>query len=780
MNFDKAAVLQEILEQSLAGYWDWDILTGEEYLSPSFKKMFGYEEHEVENKASAWQKLVLEEDLPLVLKTFKQHAESRGKIPYINEIRYHHKDGSTVWVICTGRIIEWTPDGKPKRMVGCHIDITERKIIEQQLLDSKQRLDLAMAVKNEGIWDWNLVTNETYFDERYYLMAGYSPNEFPQNFTAWAEHLHPDDLEKANQAIQNYLQGKTGIFDTGFRFKRKDGTWMWIQGRGKIVERSPEGIPLRIVGTHTDITEQRMAEEALKESEASLQKQYNLMEVLLDNLTSGVFMVEAPRGRPLIANRVAKEILGRGILPDVTRENLGEIYKAHKLGEAKTYPVEEMPIIRGMHGETAKVYDMVIEKPDGKETLLEVSGTPVRNEQGDVWASLVNFQDITERKHTEDVLSNALKLEALGVLAGGIAHDFNNLMGGIFGFIEQARDISTEPQVIQTLDQVIKNIDRARSLTQQLLTFAKGGCPLQEVAPFFPFIEQTVKFALSGSNVVCSFDIDKNLWSANYDKNQIGQVIDNLVINALQAMPAGGRIIIKARNTKFSKEGHPVLPQGDYVMISVTDTGPGIPKELQPRIFDPFFSTKPKGHGLGLATCHSIIKRHEGAIEVCSEPGKGTSFTIYLPAVKSITSEPLPEKNISHRGSGIFLVMDDEEVMRAILSAMLESLGYEVICTANGQEAIDFMSQSIKEKKDVAGMLFDLTVPGGIGGRSAVEQIRNMGITVPAFVASGYADDPIIRNPVIYGFSDSICKPFMKTELIEMLEKHMRKLEGNR
>ncbi len=773
MEIDKADFLQEILEQILAGYWDWNILSGEKYISASILTMLGYTESEIENTAAAWEQLLFAEDIPVVLEGYKRHAESKGVIPFRNEVRYHHKNGSIIWVLYTGRIIEWTEDGMPKRMIGCHLDITERKRIERALKESKERLDLAMAVKNEGVWDWNLVTNTTYFDDRYYTMAGYAPDEFPQTFKAWEEHVHPEDLLETEQCIQNYLQNKTDIFDTDFRFKRKDNSWMWIQGRGKIVERDHNGKALRIIGTHTDITGQKTAQEALWESEASLKKQNALLNVLLDNLTNGVFMVEAPSGKPLIANSVAKEILGRGILPDANKENLSEVYKAHKLGEADPYPVEEMPIIRGMNGERSKIYDMVVERPDGKETLIEVSGAPVRNEKGEIWASLVSFQDISERKHTEEVLSNAQKLEALGVLAGGIAHDFNNLMGGIFGFIEQAQDLSTEGPVKEILDKVTKNIDRARSLTQQLLTFAKGGSPMMQVAPFFPFIEQSVQFALSGSNVSSNFIIDNNLWSANYDKNQLGQVIDNLIINALQAMPSGGNITIEARNKEIKKGKHPVLEPGKYVMLVIKDSGIGIPPEVLPRIFDPFFTTKPKGHGLGLATCHSIITRHGGSIEASSEPCKGSTFTIYLPAV--VEKAPVQESSTpkTHKGSGIFLIMDDEEVMRAILTAMLEPLGYAVVCTANGQEAVNFIEKCICDNTKIEGMLFDLTVPGGMGGKTAIETIRNMGVTAPAFVASGYADDPIIINPKQYGFNASICKPFMKTELIELLNKNM-------
>lgn len=650
MEQDESFFLQEILEQIQAGYWDWNLVSDEKHISPRTLQMLGYAENEIENTSLAWEALLFKEDIPLVLENFKLHIESKGKIPFRNKVRYHHKDGSTVWILYTGRILEWDDEGKPRR----------------------------------------------------------------------------------------------------------------------------------IIGTYTDITEQKAAEEALRQSEFSLKKQIALLNVLLDNLTTGVFMVEVPSGKPLIANSVAREILGRGILPDANRENLSEVYKAHKLGETSPYPVEEMPIIRGMSGESSKVYDMVIERPDGKETLLEITGVPVRNDKDEIWASLVSFQDISERKHMEEILSNTQKLESLGVLAGGIAHDFNNLMGGIFGFIEQAHDLSSEDRVKEILDKVTKNIDRSRSLTQQLLTFAKGGSPVMEVAPFFPFIKQAVQFALSGSSVSSYYIIDENLWMANYDKNQIAQVIDNLVINALQAMPSGGNLVIEAHNKEIAKGQHPVLKAGKYVVFIVSDNGTGIPKEIQSRIFDPFFTTKQQGYGLGLSTSHSIITRHGGAIEVFSELGKGTTFTMYLPAV---ITQPQVEQSYAyshHRGSGTFLVMDDDEVMREILTAMLKLLGYEVVCTENGQEAVNFMVKCIINKKNVSGMLFDLTVPGGMGGKEAIEKIRAMGIRIPAFVASGYADDPIIINPKKYGFNASIRKPFIKTELIDILEKHMYKEEGNR
>jgi CheY-like chemotaxis protein len=265
-----------------------------------------------------------------------------------------------------------------------------------------------------------------------------------------------------------------------------------------------------------------------------------------------------------------------------------------------------------------------------------------------------------------------------------------------------------------------------------------------------------------------------DLWACNFDKNQICQVIDNLIINAQQAMPVGGTIELSARNITLSDKEHPLLRKGNYVKISVNDSGVGIPKELIARIFDPFFTTKAKGHGLGLATCYSIVKRHDGCIDVESEPGKGSTFKVYLPAVTETASDVIKKTVETHKGRGTFLIMDDEAVMRDTIGDMLETLGYAVIRKENGKDAIDFYMSETQENRRIVGMIFDLTVPGGMGGKAAIEQIRETNTDIPCFVASGYADDPVMKNPAAYGFMASICKPFRMSELTEILNKYMK------
>ncbi|MBN2803587.1 MAG: PAS domain-containing protein [Deltaproteobacteria bacterium] len=278
--------------------------------------------------------------------------------------------------------------------------------------------------------------------------------------------------------------------------------------------------------------------------------------------------------------------------------------------------------------------------PDGTIVHIKADGMVIRDNNGKAIRMTGINRDISEQKRMEEMLFNSQKLESLGLLAGGIAHDFNNLLGGIFGYIDLANARSQDENVSRYLSKATGAIDRARGLTQQLLTFAKGGTPIKKVQTLFPFLMETAQFALSGSSVSCQYDIQDELLKCSFDKNQLGQVFDNIIINAQQAMPYGRVINITARNITLNKNEHPALESGNYVKISIQDSGIGIPLNYLSRIFDPFFTTKPKGHGLGLATCYSIVTRHDGCIVAESEPGKGSTFHIYLP---SFSESPIAE-----------------------------------------------------------------------------------------------------------------------------------------
>jgi PAS domain S-box-containing protein len=416
--------------------------------------------------------------------------------------------------------------------------------------------------------------------------------------------------------------------------------------------------------------------------------------------------------------------------------------------------------------------EMTVMHPDNQQKIIELYFGPVF-ENGVLTRIEGICTDITDQKKSEEMLLRTQKLDSLGTLAGGIAHDFNNLLAGIYGYITLAHDSSLEADVKGYLSKTLETIDRTRSLTNQLLTFAKGGGPQKTTASLIPLLPDTVRFALSGSTISCEFNIADNLWLCEFDQNQISQVIDNLVINAKQAMPSGGSINITAENVIISEKNKGIIPEGKWVKIAVIDYGTGISPEHLTRIFDPFFTTKSKGHGLGLATSHSIISRHGGYMQADSLVNHGTTFSIYLPVSENRITSRIENAIPETGGCGTILLLDDEDFMLTTTSAILESAGYNTICKHCGEEVIDYLNNDENHAENIAGMIFDLTIPGKMGGREIIDAVRKSFPSVPVFVVSGYADDPVIANPTDYGFTASLGKPYRKHELLGMLSRYI-------
>lgn len=387
-------------------------------------------------------------------------------------------------------------------------------------------------------------------------------------------------------------------------------------------------------------------------------------------------------------------------------------------------------------------------------------------------AILCVSRDISERKRLDEERLRTQKLESLGVLAGGIAHDFNNLLTGILGNLSLAKASLPETgPVAERLAESEKATLRARDLTQQLLTFARGGAPVKTEASLAELIQDAAGFAVRGTKTVCEYDCADDLWLAEVDKGQLSQVLQNLVINAVHAMPEGGTIRLAAKNLTLNPGELPLAP-GKYVLITIRDHGIGIPPQHLAKIFDPYFTTKQSGSGLGLAVVHSIIANHAGHISVESEQGKGTVFSIYLPSAgKNPRAEKPAETPAPLRpGQGKILVMDDEELIRNVSTAMLKQLGYEVHTANDGEEAITLYLQAKKEGRPFHLLIMDLTVPGGMGGKEAIAHLRQLDPQVKAVVSSGYANDPIMANFSEYGFCGVVPKPFSLQDLSSLLQ----------
>jgi two-component system, cell cycle sensor histidine kinase and response regulator CckA len=391
--------------------------------------------------------------------------------------------------------------------------------------------------------------------------------------------------------------------------------------------------------------------------------------------------------------------------------------------------------------------------PEGKPIWVHTMATPIRDAVGTSQGFVGTVEDITERHQARQELLKNQKLESLGIFAGGIAHDFNNILTAMAGNISLASLQLDRPELArQRLEDAGKAAVRAGDLTKQLLTFAKGGEPVKEMVALPALLRDAAQFALHGTRALVEFNIAGDLSCVEADPGQLIQVIHNLVLNAVQAMPQGGTITLSAANID--------LDQGKAITISIADTGTGIPAPYLPKIFDPYFTTKQRGSGLGLATCHSIVTRHGGSLVVSATSEKGSVFTITLPATTRVEIARLEAETRHMTGTGDILLMDDEEDVRGVAKAILEEFGYRVVCTENGAEALVRFQQHLAGGKRYRAVILDLTVPGGQGGKEIVGQLRSLDPAVPVIVSSGYSNDPIMANHRDYGFQAVLSKPY--------------------
>ena len=422
---------------------------------------------------------------------------------------------------------------------------------------------------------------------------------------------------------------------------------------------------------------------------------------------------------------------------------------------------------------------MVLVARDGTERSIALSGSPIRDKDRAVHGVVIVFRDITEKRKMEEELLKVRKLESVGTLAGGIAHDFNNLLAIILGNISLAKMLA-EPsnKIHKRLIDAEEATIKGKELTYRLLAFSKGGESSKRVISLKEIVRDSARLTLSGSNIRCTFSFPNDLKQVEINGDEIGQVIHNIVQNAKEAMPQGGEIEIRADNIVLGSGEDIPLPEGEYVKISIKDHGRGISEEDLPRIFDPYFTTKEignvKGMGLGLAICFTTVKDHGGFITVESEPGIGTTITVYLSACKkaAVAERPEKERSVGRQGYKV-LYMDDENLLRDVAGEMLEHVGYDVAFARDGLEAIKMYSEAMASEKPFDIVIMDLTIPGGMGGADAIGKLYEINPGVRAIVTSGYVNNPIMQDFKKYSFSGMIMKPFDVDELIRVVESVM-------
>ncbi len=542
------------------------------------------------------------------------------------EVEMYHKGGE----IRRLEVLEvpvFDDQGRVVSIEGVAHDITEKLITEQALQENEERLRLALKAGSLGIYDLDIETGAAIVSPEYVLMLGYDPAEFCESIDGLSSRLHPDDKERSSEIFKAYLAGEIAEYRIEFRQQKKNGDWIWVLSVGEIVERDKDGKPLRMLGTHTEITKLKQAEEELL---------------------------------------------------------------------------------------------------------------------------------------------RAKKLESIGTLAGGIAHDFNNLLTVILGNIELAKMIMPVDNKVQELLADSKKASlRARDIAQKFITFSSGGDPVKRFGSIVPVIEDAVGLALSGSNIEADGAFPDDLWEVKIDREQMGQAVFNVIENARESMPEGGTLNIRAENIEFaahSRMDNHAIVAGKYVKITFIDHGKGIPEEDLENIFDPYFSTKKRGEqrgmGLGLSSSYSVIKKHDGYIEIKSARNMGTEVSIYLPAAFTQVSKVAEVTKGESPGKKKVLVMDDEELVRNISSNLLEFLGYDVVLAQHGEEALAIYQEAKQSTAPIDIVILDLTIKGGMGGEETMKRLLKFDPEVTAIVASGYSSDPVMSDHANYGFKAAVNKPY--------------------
>jgi PAS domain S-box-containing protein len=724
------------------------------FTNKTFAKISGYSIDELYSLTP--QKLVAmahPEDQDLVWGRLQKRLA--GKIvPRQYEFRGICKDGSERFLEMFANPI--TYNGNPA-IQGTVVDITERKQAEmalkisesnyRQLFNAEPDAIIIVDAETKRIVDVNPAALRLYgynYDEICRLQAVDLSAEPQKSANHIQQVLSEEFSNGAPEVVQGLHKSKGGIafpVEIAHGFYIRDGRKM-------------------ICAIMRDISERKRIKDELAAEKERLT-------ITLRSIGDGVISTDL-EGKITSLNKVAEDLTGWKE-DQAMGQPLADVF--HIVNEFNRNRCED-PVGKVLQtgGIIGLANNTILISKNGKESVIADSGAPIKDSQNKIIGAVLVFRDITDKRKMEAELVKVQKLESLGVLAGGIAHDFNNFLTAIIGNLSLAKlDSKPGDRVVVLLDEMEKASLQAKDLTQQLLTFSKGGEPVKKLVNLVELIKNSATFSLRGSNVRCDYSIPQELLPVEVDEGQIGQVINNLVLNADHAMPEGGIIEIAADRVPLTADNALSLPAGPYLRTSFRDHGVGIRPDHLAKVFDPYFTTKHKGSGLGLTVAYSIIDKHNGRLTVESDIGHGTTFTMYLPACEKTTRLPADEEKHLFMGKGRILVMDDEEFIRDLAIQMLTKIGYEVSVATDGNHAIEMFRQAQKTEEPFDIVIMDLTVPGGMGGKEAVQKLKILDPNVKALVSSGYSNDPIMSNFRRYGFQGVVKKPYRIQDMSDAL-----------
>jgi two-component system, cell cycle sensor histidine kinase and response regulator CckA len=643
-------------------------------------------------------------------------------------------------------------------------DVTERRKSEEALREQGNKMSSIFRAAPVGI---GMVVNRVLLEVNDMLcsMTGYSSEELlGQN----ARMLYPTQEDFDYVGKEKYRQiGQNNIGTVETRWKKKDGTVIHI-----ILSSTPldfGNLAKGVTFTALDITARKQAEEALREVQ-------NMLQIAVAQSPSGILIADAPDVRIRMANPAAFAIRGGSteILTDIAVEEHSRKWQTF-YPDGTPVPSEELPLSKAvLKGKVSRNEEVIIRHESGDERWVMANAAPILDSKGNIRAGIVLFHDITdlkraeeEKRRIEEHLQHANKMEAIGTLAGGIAHDFNNLLMGIQGYASLSL-MNTGPSHpnYERLKRIEEQVQSGADLTRQLLGFARGGRYEIKPADMNDIIKETASmFGRTKKEITIHRKFEKDLFVVEVDRGQLERVFMNLYVNAWQAMPGGGEIYLETENVLLD-DGQALsygVKPGNYIKISMTDTGTGMDEKTRERIFDPFFTTKDmgRGTGLGLATVYGIIKGHNGMINVYSEAGHGTTFTIYLPASEREVVKEKATAGTIVRGTETILLVDDEQMILEVSKALLESIGYRVYAVGSGQEAI---AVYMEKRNEIGLVVLDMIMPGMSGGE-ALDRLREINPDIKVILSSGYSINGEARGIMDKGCNGFLQKPFQFEEL---------------
>lgn len=748
-----------LADRSALGFFDLNFVRNETYLSPAWKRMLGYTDTSLPNSYESWLALIHPDDSAAAPDKLSGRAAPSGSRPFSVEYRMKHARGHFVWVQAVGAQL-FAPNGSLQRVVGAQLDVTDRKELEEASLRAEERLSALSDRGRVALFELDFTGGASWLSPAFKATLGFTEGELPDEPESFLRALPPEDSAGGLAAFFTSKQPGQPVYFEPIRLRHRNGEDLWAYaGVIRVISRKRE--LQRVLGFVAP-----MPEGVGNVAAPGVSAEH--FTALLAELHESVLLVDA-RDKIVFANHAAERLLGRSV-EQLVGQTGGEVFRlVHRLSGAPG----ESPIDRALTtGEaTGLNNDFALERSEGARPVPVVfSCRAVTDASGQSAGAVIVFRNPDEMSLTPEELVKANRFEALGQLAGGIAHDYNNLLTTILGGISlavDARDYSG-------LENSIKACEAAKGLSRQLLTFSKGGTGTRQTIRTADLLRDSIRIAASGSTVKVELNAPADLATIQVDRPQLLQVFQNLIVNAIQAMPNGqGNVWLTAGNVALAENQIPPLTAGQYVAIEVRDNGSGIKPEHLEKIFDPFFTTKKTGTGIGLATVVKIIKHHGGQLTVDTELGVGTSFTVFLPRAEQeevVETRRPPSLNLATRTNRILFMDDDPEISR-LTEGMLVSMGYGVDLAKDGDEAIKFYRRYLNIKRPHDVVIMDLTVIGGMGGEECFRHLRELDPNVRAIVASGYDNDEMKRQFLDLGFCGYLTKPYRVGDLSRILKQ---------